>query len=85
MSERADMVLTRTPLGLVLEEGNGDDGRKWIFIGWQANTAGMEMHFARALKASDRGLPWGYHASIAETLIRKFPGLSRYHKDNQPQ
>jgi hypothetical protein len=79
MSDRAEFVLTKTPLGAVVREGD-EDGRKWIFVGWSSTTAGWEMNFVRAIKPTDRAPAFTYHASMADTLIRKFPALEQYRK-----
>lgn len=79
LNARADLVLTRVPIGEIFE---AEDDRKWIFIGWRRNTAGHEMVFVRSVKGSDRGDPFLYYASMTATLIKKFPALDRYRKQD---
>lgn len=81
MTERADQVLTKTPVGATFLANE----RIWIFIGWRRNTAGHEMVFVRSVQGADRGPPHLYHASMADTLCRKFTSLDRYRKKTDDQ
>jgi hypothetical protein len=78
VNTRAETVLAETPLGAVVVARA--DGRRWIFIGWNENTAGREMFFVRSLSSTEPNVlpPWTYHASTAETLLKKFSGLDQY-------
>ena len=80
MNTRAEIDLADTPLGAVVIARA--DARRWIFIGWNENTAGREMFFVRALSSIGPNSlpPWTYHASITETLMNKFHGLLQYKK-----
>lgn len=67
------------PVGTVLKDETGVDQ---VFIGWRRNTVGREMVFARAYRGDEQPRrtwhDWElfvYHASMADTLLRKFPGL----------
>jgi hypothetical protein len=50
-------------------------GENWVFVGWMNNTVGKEAMFVKEL--TGRAQVWDYHASMTETLIRKFPDLKR--------
>jgi hypothetical protein len=70
------------PIGAVLKDETGIDQ---VFLGWRLNTIGKEMVFARAYVDTERPQrswyqfePHIYHASMADTLLRKFPGLADY-------
>lgn len=79
---RADQKLTRVPLGEVFDDigDEAEEGRKWIFVGWRRTTKGHSMVFVRTRKAHDRGDLWQYDAALTATLIKKFPGLEKYRK-----
>lgn len=79
MTDRADFILSKTPIGFVAE--CADDRRSWVFVGWSSNTAGCEMVFIRTLQPFDRiKTPYLYRASLAHTLMRKFPALEEFRK-----
>jgi len=72
------------PLGANLRS---EKGHLYVFIGWRATRAGCEGVFVRAYQDQSRARrisehspdePLTYHASIAATLIRKFPGLADF-------
>lgn len=85
--ERAEDVYD-VPLGTVLTDETGIDQ---VFVGWRRNTIGCEMVFARAYKGNEKPQrtwqeyePYIYHASMADTLLRKFPGLSTFKRIDTP-
>lgn len=74
------------PLGTVVAS---DKGVTFVFAGWRATAAGCEAILVQAYEDRGRGGawrgrhqdnadPWTYKASIADTLIRKFPGLALF-------
>jgi hypothetical protein len=73
------------PIGEILTD---EDGIEQVFIGWRLNSAGHEMVFIRPyLKDKSRGREWTspiepfvYHASMLDTLLRKFPGLKEFRR-----
>jgi hypothetical protein len=72
------------PLGTVLTDATGI---RQVFVGWRANTVGREMVFCRAYTGEGAGQrvwhqwePYIYHAAMADTLLRKFPGLGDHEK-----
>ena len=76
------------PLGAVLTTPITDKiDATWVFIGWRQNTAGCEAVFVQAYFADQYcggwmpNEPWAYHASMRDTLLKKFPGLSEFVKE----
>ncbi len=68
------------PLGASVTAG--ERGRRWVFIGWDRNTAGLYPRFVEE-RTPDRfgGIPLAdYHAVFVDTLLRKFPDLERFRK-----
>lgn len=75
--ERAEDVF-EIPLGAIVKEGV--TGQQWVFVGWRRNTAGLYPNFVEAMTPDKRpGVPiYDYHATIASTLERKFPDITRF-------
>ncbi len=82
MTGRAEFDLKDVPVGTVVRAPDrGAIGREWIFIGWQRNTVGHEMLFVRAVLPNDRNnIPYLYHASMTETILRNFPDLAEWRR-----
>jgi hypothetical protein len=61
-----------------------------VFVGWTRNTAGLQAWFAKDPAGrfhAGGSVPsdpfWTYHASMAATLLRKFPTLKDYLRQEQ--
>jgi glutamate-1-semialdehyde aminotransferase len=72
------------PVGAVLTD---EDGNDQVFIGWRRNTVGHEMMFVRPYVRDRAYRRWDYptelfvyHASMLDTLLRKFPKLKDFQK-----
>jgi hypothetical protein len=81
--QRAEEVF-EVPLGTVLTD---ETGVNQVFVGWRRNTVGCEMVFVRAYNGRERPRriwvdwePYVYHASMADTLLRKFPRLKEFQR-----
>lgn len=72
------------PIGTVAEfhdERHGGD--PYIFIGWGRTSVGHEAIFVRALipgNSSERMPLWTFRCSMTSTLLRRFPSLEKYKK-----
>lgn len=77
--ERAEHVFD-IPLGSIVVAV--ETGRRWIFLGWDRNSAGSYPRFVEE-RTPDRfhAVPLvDYHAVFVDTLVRKFPDLERFRK-----
>lgn len=88
MDELPDLTRGEDVLAIPLGHPvRSEEGRLYVFIGWRATRAGCEAVFVRAYQDESKAQrarsysseePFTYHASIANTLIRKFPGLAEF-------
>lgn len=59
------------------------EGKRWVFVGWASTSVSREAYLTRELQRGDLlspVMPWGYHCTKTETLLKKFPALALYHR-----